>query len=228
MKERREQIIEILKQKGKVSVAELARTLYVCEMTIRRDLKLLAGEGRIKRYNGGAMLFNKETDFPFNDRKLLHSKQKIALSKLAAQYVQDGNVIFIDSSSTCAYIVPQIIYKKNVKIVTNSITVSALAMQHNISCILLGGECLTNDMCTVGSFTTDTLEKINLDIAFLSSNAISSDGLITDNDILQTAVRKVAIKRAEHSIFIFTKPKQNKKEMYTLCTAKDVFKVILE
>ncbi len=228
MNERHEQILEILKEKGKVSVSELSRMLYVCEMTIRRDLRKLADEKRIKRYNGGAMLFNKDIDFPFADRKKLYSKEKMQLAKIAVEYVEDRSVVFIDSSSTCAYLVPLLSSKKDIKIVTNSLVAAILAAEYNIPCIIAGGNCYSSDMCTVGNFATDMIDKINTDVAFLSSNAITADGLITDSNAEQTAVRKIAIKNAARSVFIFTKSKQNKKEMYTVCKAKDVFKVILE
>ncbi len=228
MIERHKQIIEILKEKGRVSVAELAKRLYVCEMTIRRDLRMLASDARIKRYNGGAMLFEKDSEFSFADRKLLHSKEKTNLAKAAAEYAEDFSVIFIDSSSTCAYLVPQLSLKKNIKIVTNSLTAASLCLEYNIPCIVVGGECFRKDACTVGSFAVEMLERINVNIAFFSSNAISSDGLITDSDTAQTAIRQTVMKHSERSVFIFTKSKQNKREMYTVCKAEDVFKVILE
>ncbi len=228
MNDRQEQIIEILKEKGKVSVAELSKTLYVCEMTIRRDLRELAADGRIKRYNGGAMLFAKDTDFPFSDRKMLHSKEKARLAKLASEYVEDYSVVFIDSSSTCACLLPHLNLKKDIKIVTNSLIVAQLSSEYNIPCMMVGGECCAKDMCTVGNFAIETLSKINVDIAFFSSNAITEDGLITDSSIEQTAVRQTAMKQAERSVFAFTKYKQNRKEMYTVCHSEDVYKVILE
>ncbi len=228
MIERHEQILEILKESGKASVKELSEKLYVCEMTIRRDLRKLAEEKRVKRYNGGAMLYKKDMDFPFVDRKNLYSKEKMQLAKKAAEYIEDASTVFIDSSSTCAYLIPNLTSKKDIKIVTNSLTAAVLALEYNIPCVIAGGDCNNKDMCTVGSFATEMLEKINVDIALLSSNAISCDGLITDSNAEQTAVRRIVVKNAKRAIFIFTENKYNKKEMYTVCKSDDVFKVILE
>ncbi len=228
MKNRHEQIMNILKENGRASVSELAETLYVCEMTIRRDLQILASENRIKRYNGGAMLFTKDTEFPFSDRRRFHSKEKNALAKIASEYVTDFSVIFIDSSSTCAYLIPYLAPKKNIKVVTNSLIAASLCLEHGIPCIMVGGECFQKDACTVGGFATEMLSRVNVGIAFFSSNAISDDGLITDSDPDQTAVRQTVMKHAERSVFIFTKSKQNKKEMYTVCNADEIFKVVLE
>ncbi len=68
--------------------------LYVCEMTIRRDLKELENSGFIKRYNGGAMLLSSERDYPFLERKLLYSKEKIKLAKETAKYAQKHDDIY--------------------------------------------------------------------------------------------------------------------------------------
>ncbi len=228
MNERSEQIIELLKKHSKMSVAELSKRLYVCEMTVRRDLKALEADGYIKRYNGGAMLFTREVDLPFTERNLLHSKEKIALAKIAASYVEDGSSIFIDSSSTCSYIIPQLSEKSNIKIITNSVTSLILATQYHIPCVMIGGNCYDKDMCTVGSTAVETLRNINSDIAFFSSIAVSDDGIISDCDEDQTAVRKEAMKNAQKSVFIFIKSKQHKKSTYTLCSIDEAYKIIYE
>ncbi len=228
MNERQGQILAILRERGHVSVAELARTLYVCEMTVRRDLRALEAEGKIRRYCGGAMLFEKENEFPFSDRKLLQSKEKTALAKRAAEYAEDASVIFVDSSSTCSYLIPQLSLKKDIKIVTNSLSTMALAMQYHIPCMMVGGDCYDKDLCNVGSFALEMLDRIHADLAFFSSNAISQDGLITDTNAEQTAVRRTVLKHAMRSIFLFTRSKQNKTATYTVCRAEDIFCVLCE
>ncbi len=226
MEERKNQIVEILNREGKISVEELSKRLYVCEMTIRRDLKELESEGRIKRYRGGAIGIINEADFTFNDRKLLHSEEKMKLAKRAVEYVEDGSVVFIDSSSTCAYIVPLLASKNNIKLVTNSLSALVLAVKYRIHCIMAGGNCSNGDMCTVGNYAVEMLKDINIDVAFFSSQGISEDGIISDNNLEQTAVRKSAMNNSRKNIFLFIRSKKNKRFMYTVCRTEDIFKVV--
>ncbi len=99
----------------------LSKTLYVSEMTVRRDLKNLQLFGYIERYNGGAAYIENEVGLPFDCRDKLHNKEKQLLSESVRKFLKDGMTVFIDSSSTCSYIIPLLTEYKSVKIVTNSV-----------------------------------------------------------------------------------------------------------
>ncbi len=228
MKERHERILELLKEHNKLSVGALASRLFVSEMTIRRDLKELEASNYIQRYNGGAILCHESSALPISERKLLHSKEKMELAKKATSYVEDGSTVYIDSSSTCMYLIPLLAEKKDIKIVTNSIQSVILSSRYHLPCIVIGGNLYDKDMCMVGNIAMETLKNINTDVAFFSSFAISEDGVISDNDENQTAVRRQVFQNTGKAIFIFTKDKQNKRALYTVCRSEDAYRVIFE
>ena len=74
--QRQKDVLSILKVKGSVSVYELSKTLYVAEMTIRRDLIEMEKGGFLRRYRGGAVLFNNPGDMPISERLLLYKEEK--------------------------------------------------------------------------------------------------------------------------------------------------------
>lgn len=226
MNERQKEILAVLHQKGRVSVAELAKTLYVAEMTVRRDLSEMEKGGFLRRYRGGAMLKNSAGEMPITERLLLDSEEKEALARKCVGYLGDGMTVFIDSSSTCQYIIPYLAPYKNLTVLTNSVSALLTLGKLHVPCILVGGEYYEQDMCMVGALAERYVGELNVDIAFFTTAAISHDGVISDFDVRQTAIRKLVMKNAKKSIFLFEKEKIGKKLLYTLCNKEDAFAVL--
>lgn len=226
LNDRQNEILKLLKQYGRISVKKLSAHFYVSDMTIRRDLKEMEKCGYIQRYNGGAVYVDEKL-LPFNLRKLTHLKERKSLIENVKKYLTDSITVFIDSSSTCMYIIPALAEYKDVRLVTNSVQSLIMAARYHVPCIIAGGMCYEADMCCVGSLTEEFIRDINVDIAFLSSAGISDDGIISDNDISQTAVRKIIMKNSKKNIFFFNKTKVGKKYMYTVCRGDEADDVII-
>ena len=226
MKERHRQMIAYLKQEKRASVKKLADHFYVSEMTVRRDLRELEQQGYLSRYPGGALL-SREDEPPIALRRLLRSEEKQKLSRLTRKHLKDSLTVFLDSSSTCTYLVPHLAEFKEIKVVTNSIPGLLQAAKHQIPCVMAGGDYYVHDMCTVGSETESFLRNINVDVAFFSALGISDDGLITDLDERQTAVRKAVMENAKKKLFLLDHSKQHKKFLYTLCRVEDADEIIM-
>jgi len=220
--ERQKEILEILYQKGRVSVAELSKTLYVTEMTVRRDLTEMEKGGFLRRYRGGAVLKINLGEMPITERLLLDKDEKEELAKKALPYLRDGMSVFLDSSSTCQYLIPHLAQQKNVTVLTNSVAVLLSASKLHLPCILIGGEYYEQDMCMVGSLAEQYVRDLNVDVAFFTTAAISEDGIISDFDLRQTMIRKIVMQNAKQNIFLFESEKRGKKLLYTLCHENDV------
>lgn len=227
MNSRQGEILEYLKKNGRASVKHLAAQLYVSEMTIRRDLAVMEKDGYLRRYNGGAVYLSEDSILPFEARHLLHEKNKETLFKIARQYLRDELTVYLDSSSTCAFLLPFFTEYSDLLLVTNSVYCAQYAGRRHIRCILAGGDYFERDMCTVGSITEAFLRNINPDLAFFSTQGISEDGIISDGDEAQTAVRKIVLQNSRKKVFLFDREKQNKKFRYTLCSVSEADDIIL-
>ena len=122
--ERRNAIVTKVSAEGKVLVADLAKEFDVTEETIRRDLEKLDNDGLVRKTYGGAIKnesFN--IDLPFHVRKQtnLESKQKIAA--LIGEMIKDGDYIMLDASTTALCVIKNILNKKNITLITNSIEI---------------------------------------------------------------------------------------------------------
>lgn len=223
---RHTEILKILKKDGRATVKQLSQSQFVSEMTIRRDLEELEKGGYVRRYHGGAIYAGNSRQ-PIKSRKYLHLTQKEEILKHARKYLHNSMNVFIDSSSTCMYIIPLLAEYENIKIITNSVQNLLTAAKYHIPCIIAGGNYFETDMCCVGEGTESFLRKFNADVAFLSSAAFADDGTISDHDEGQTAVRKVMLEQAEKKVFYFDKEKLHKKMLYTLCKSEEADEVVL-
>lgn len=218
---RKKDIFDLFQDKQRLTVKELAETLFVSEMTIRRDLKELETAGYLRRFRGGAVYRPQAEVLSIHNRYYVAEDEKKELARRAATYLRDGMTVFLDSSSTCSYIIGHMKKHKGIQIFTNSINALHLASKLQLPCVLTGGEYMPRDMCLVGALAEEFTAKLNVDLAFFTSLGFSDDGVISDVDLPQTAVRKQVLKNAKKSVFLFEKNKLHKKYIYTLCTAED-------
>ena len=226
-KDRKKDIMDLLYANGRVSVSELAKTLFVSEMTVRRDLSEMEKDGVLKRYRGGAVLTAVSSEMPISQRFFVDESEKIYLSKKAIQFLSDDLTVFVDSSSTCQYIIPYFNIFKNITVVTNSVNALLIASKSQIPCILIGGRYYSQDMCFVGSIAEKNANDFNVDVAFFTCLGLSEDGMISDRDVEQMAIRRIVMSHSKKNIFLFEKNKLNKTYLYTLCHRDDVDEVIV-
>ncbi len=224
---RKKEILNMLHEKGRVTVDGLAKALYVSEMTIRRDLSEMEKGGYLRRYRGGAVLKIDNREMPITERMYIDEDEKKALCQRCIPYLGDGLTVYLDSSSTCLYLIPHLQKFKNMLIVTNSVQVILNASEFHIPCLLIGGEYYEQDMCLVGSIAEQYARDLNIDVAFFTTAAYSEDGIISDFDVKQTMIRKIILKNAKKSIFLFEHSKIGLRMTYTLCRREDVTEVIV-
>lgn len=224
LNERHVKILELLNERNQASVKFLSEKLYVCEMTVRRDLSALEKDGYLRRYHGGAVIINDYTDCPIEIRLRENEQVKKELAKVAKEYIRDNMTIYLDSSATCSYILSYIKEYSNITVITNSIMYLS---QKNIKFKSTGGDYYPADQCLIGRETENYLRQINPDVAFLSCDAISSDGILTDASIEWASIAKIVLKNSFYSIFLIDNTKTNKRYRHNICHIDDADKVII-
>ena len=227
--ERYEEILNILDKYKSISVNKLSKLLYVSAPTIRRDLSVLEEQGKVIRTHGGVVLRQSaESEIPLILREDQNSKLKQIIAKKAAEYVNDGNVIFLDASSTAAHIIPYLKKFNDIIVVTNSPKTSIKLGEENIKNYCTGGLLLAHSIAYVGNETEKFISSINADVFFFSSRGYSEDGYITDSSVEESFVKKAMMKNADKIYYLCDSSKMNKKYMYNICSTDDVTGIINE
>lgn len=221
--ERLDSILTYLRQKRTASVKTLAKHIYTSEATIRRDLNELERRGLIKRLHGGAVLLdstNREIPLYMREQQNVDAKQKIASQ--AAQHIRDGQVIFMDASSTVMFLIKYFEAFRELTVITNGIkTAQQLsALNHKVYCT--GGLMLHNSSAYVGEYAAEFIRHFNADIFFFSSRGLSDDGKITDASSEETQIRKVMLEHSSQHIFLCDHSKAGQTFCYNLCSLSQV------
>ncbi len=213
--ERWEKIIEMVDEKGGVSVEEIAQELSVSLPTVRRDLARIQQRGLIERRRGGASPAIKSRIAPtIAESRKVNPIEKELIGGVAAELVENGDAVMIDGGFT-TYQVARHINAANVKVVTNSFDVAqAVVGRRDISLVILGGEMLNDSGTTVGPAAEMQIRELSADKAFLGINAISpEDGLGTDR-ALTAQTKKAMIERSREVIVVADHSKLGRSALY--------------
>lgn len=229
-KEREQEILHILKTNRFVSVKQLCDALFASESSIRRDLKSLEECGLVKRSYGGATLVtNYSNILTFNYRTRQNVNQKLAIAKKAVSLIRDGDIVFLDQSSTSFYLATELISRSALTVVTNNIEILMLLSDSGIKVISSGGVLSEeNRNCLVGSNAQKTFENIYADTVFFSVKAIAADGAVTDCAEEEVAVRKVMLKNAAKKVLLCDSSKFDGRAPFKQCALENVDVLISE
>ncbi|HAM62200.1 MAG TPA: DeoR/GlpR transcriptional regulator [Erysipelotrichaceae bacterium] len=189
---RRNRIYQALQESGTVKVDELAATLEVSPLTIRRDLEYFEAKKLVERFYGGAMLVNK---FVVKDNTSQNNAlAKHAIAKKAAEFVETGDTLFVNTSST-ALLVLKYIRNKRVVIITNNGKAIFADKDPMIQVVLTGGELREPKEAMVGEFAINNLSRVTATKSFLGCSGMTPETGITTAVLQEVAVNEMMLNR---------------------------------
>ena len=230
-KEREQEIISILKTKnGFATVKNLCETLFASESSIRRDLKSLEERGLVKRSYGGASLISNSSNIvTFNHRTRQNADEKREIAKKAISLINEGDIIFLDQSSTSFFLANELINRNSLTVVTNNIEIMMLLSNSGIKLISSGGFLSDeNRNCLIGGDAQSTFKNVFADIVFFSVKAISDDGIVTDCSREEIVVRNAMLKNAQKKVLLCDSSKFDKRAPFKQCELGEVDYLISE
>ncbi len=214
--ERQQKILRIVNDNNYVSVNKLSKLLYASLPTIRRDLAELEKEGVIKRNHGGAMRITEGSVLlPLEFRSAHNIHEKTEMCKKAAKLISDGDVIYIDASTSTMYIADYIT-AKDVTVITNGMPIATLLAKRGIKTYFTGGEVFPNSMGCSGKFAENIAQSFNYNLAFFSAYGVNEKGVIVDPSLPEISLRKEVFKNCEKTVFLYVKSKENLSAPYNL------------
>lgn len=227
LNKRQRDILDLINQKQKVTVAFLAKTLYFSEMTIRRDLTKMEHEGYLKRCHGGAVSIVQTGQYPIEQRMCINEYEKRDMAKYAEKHLCDHQTIFLPGCSTCAYLLPFLKNYKDLHVVTNSVEFLLILSAMRIRCTICGGEYYAPDKILTGRAAENFLRCVNYDIAFLSCDGIDADGTVSVEREESAALVSISFENAKKRIIIADHSKLNIRCKYNVCNTVDADEIIM-
>ncbi len=226
MIERRMQIINDFATNDTISVAELAERYHVSQVTIRNDLKALQNENLIKRVHGGASSTSNEF---ISARLNVNYETKLRIADRAAQMVNSGETILIESGSTNALLAKKLSETKDVTIITNSCFIANFIREvPRVNIVLLGGNYQPSSEVCVGPLTCQSLQSFFVDKLFIGTDGYSEKSGFTCVNLLRAEVVAAMAKRAEHSIILTDSSKFTQRGVAQQLSLSEVSHVITD
>lgn len=220
---RQDEILKILEDKGYVTVKYLSDLLHYSTATINRDLNDLQKRGLISRSYGGAELIHSPY-VPIMFRAQKMRSEKMHIGKAAAGFVSDGDVIFIDGSTTAQYMEQYLIERKGLTVITNNMMLAINLSKYDVKVICLGGPVAEAPCMLYGSETVENAKKYRVNKMFFSSSAISHDGVIASG-VFDLMLKEVA-KNSKEIYYLFDHKKIDRDFCEVYGTLDDVDCVI--
>lgn len=218
------QLLREIEKNEFIKTDELAQILSVSPSTIRRALSELQDKGLITRVHGGAKINDEKNYFPnFSFRSHMNclEKKKIALS--AIKLIKNGDVIFLDGSTSAFFIAEYLSEFKNIKVFTNGIDTLSLLSKHNVCAYSTGGIVSSeNPSVLVGHYADNLIKSVRADISFFSAQTVFDNGEIYDCFEQENVLRTSMINNSTASVFLCDSTKFGKTAPFRLCNVNQV------
>lgn len=224
--QRKQLIVQTVEERGSVEVSELADLLQTSEMTVRRDLVQLAASGLLYRTRGGAMKVSLATDkHRFASKTAVNAERKDYICQLAAQEIQEGDVIFMDCGSTVFRLCP-FIRNKRITVVTNSLPVVAELMASEVTINLVGGEVDKERQAVHGLIAEEHMARYRANRAFIGVDGISLEhGLSANSE--KEASTATAMARQTEKVYLLCDSSKLETNKYLYFAPLSLFDVLI-
>lgn len=229
--ERRREILELLRNDGRVLVRDLAKKFRTSLITIRKDLETLHHQGQLERTHGGALPLRTGAlqDQTLQEKERLHKQEKLRIAAAAAKMIRPGQVIILDSGTTTTAIARGCRQIRGLTVITNGTNIAAdLADNSNIEVILTGGTLRKNSFSLVGPLAEESLRKLSADMLFLAVDGFDVGyGLTTPNQF-EARVNRAMAEAARRTIVVCDSSKFGRRSLSLIMPVSAVHETITD
>lgn len=200
--QRQAELLRLIGQQSRITVAEICELFSISEATARRDLDALTEIGEVRRVHGGAVAVHKAPpEPPILQRTAEQAALKQRIGALAAAQVADGETIFLNSGTT-TYEVARHLRDREVTVITNSLLViNELSNAPGVTLISLGGAFRRSELSFIGHITEQSLNELRADKVILGIRALDPEEGLTNDYLTETRTDR-AILRSGRTVMV--------------------------
>jgi DeoR/GlpR family transcriptional regulator of sugar metabolism len=204
--QRQKLIVDEIRREGGIRVRELTGLLAVSEMTIRRDIDVLAAAGLVDKVHGGATLRGglsaEEPGFEAKSHRQLVEKEVI--SRAASRLVEPGQAIGLSAGTTTWRLAHHLVDVPDLTVVTNSIQVADVlhrSARSDLTVVLTGGVRTPSD-ALVGPVAVNAVRSLHLDVLFLGVHGVTADAGLTTPNLLEAETDRALVAASERLVVV--------------------------
>jgi len=193
---RQQSILELVRERGYVSIEELAQQFAVTPQTIRRDINQLGEAGLLRRYHGGAAHDSSVQNTAYTQRARQMRDEKRRIADAMAAHIPDQASLFINIGTTTEAIAHALLGHRDLKVITNNLHVASILSPKEDFDVLIAGGNVRSDGGVVGQATADFISQFKVDYALIGISGIDEDGTLLDFDYQEVRVSQAIIHNA--------------------------------
>ncbi|HTP33542.1 MAG TPA: DeoR/GlpR family DNA-binding transcription regulator [Candidatus Acidoferrales bacterium] len=232
VEERRRRILQMLEERGRVTVNELVGEFGVTTVTVRGDLDALAKSRSLQRSHGGAVrVLGTSPDYPVRFKEALHQEEKARIGLAAARLVKPDQTVILDSGTTTRAVARALKSQGPgpFTVITNSLDISMdLADLLQASVILVGGLLRKVSRSFVGPQAEQMMHQIHADHLFLGVDGITLDAGPSTPDILEAQLNALMVQAAGEVTIVCDASKFGRRSLSVICPMRSVRRVITD
>ena len=230
--QRRRKILDLLEQEGQITVHDLVDRFSMSAVTIRADLDALSASGAIVRSHGGAVRqMEASRDYPLRLKASVHRSEKALIGQAAANLVQPGEVVILDSGTTTAEIARQLKARniEAVTVITDALNVVAeLVDAPGITVICIGGLLRPISHSFVGPQAEAMLKELHADRLFLAVDGLDLEAGPTTPDVLEAQLNGLMIKVARETTVVADFSKLGRRSVSRIGSLDQIHRLITD
>jgi len=226
--ERFQTILNEVELHNRILLTDIAETLNVSIDTVRRDVKELDANQKLRKVHGGAISLGFISSSTRNEN-IYALEEKIKIAKKALTLIKNGAVIFIDGGTTCLELARLIPAEIELTCFTLSLPVATeLSSKPRVKVIFVGGQIAKDSQISIGANAIHNLSEIKVDFSFIGTGYVDSQYGLTEFDWDIVQLKKAVIKAAKKTVLLCISEKLNSQHRYKTCDLKAINTMITE
>ena len=217
--QRRQQMLHLLKQTGRISVQEMMERFDCSEATVRRDLDLLEKTAGVIRTVGGAIYdgFLTVREASFTEKKEQLWVQKEAIAAKAVELIEEGDSICLSGGTTTYLIARELKRREGITEVTNAVNIAMeLADSEGIQVVVIGGVMRSKSYELAGPLAERMIEQLHIGKMFLGLDGLTPEQGLTTYSELEAQTARMLISRSRQTFAVFDHTKLGKTSLFSI------------
>ena len=226
--ERREYLLGVLAEEGKIVAKELAARLGLSDDSVRRDLRELAAEGLCQRVYGGALPASPALA-DYAARKTVAPASKHQVAAAAARLIRPGSTVILDGGTTTLAVVEALPADLSCTVITHSPTIAAALIEHAAAEVfLLGGKIFKHSAVACGSAAVEAAQRISADLCLLGVTGVHPEAGLTTGDPDEAAMKRALASRAADTYILASSEKIGAASRYRVLPWEEISGLITD
>jgi DeoR/GlpR family transcriptional regulator of sugar metabolism len=230
VQDRREITLELLHERGEVTVAELSERTGVSAMTIRRDLEALEHEGALRRVHGGAIgLASRGFAPPYSVRTTRGAEAKERIGRAAVDLLGEREAVILDVGTTTLQVARAMADRRNLTVLTSSLHIAGvLARNRDIRLMVTGGIVTPGELSLVGDMAEEAFARLRFDTYVMGVGGIGVEAGCTEYSLEDARVKRAALACVRRCIVVADSSKLGKVTFAQVCPLDRVDVVVTD